>query len=108
MHPQDEREPVAADIAAGVGCQLLVGAAVVWHHKGASTSRLSWIGVDPAARRRGVGSLLLESVMARASLGGAHDVSASVPEAAEGLGELLGARDFAAGKGGEWRLSLGG
>ncbi|RYG56397.1 MAG: N-acetyltransferase [Alphaproteobacteria bacterium] len=94
-----------AHVLVATECQLLVGAIVTWHHKGAELARLAWLGVDASARHRGIGRLLLETGIARAEIASA--VVAHVPVGAADLQALLGKSGFVSVKGGELRLQMG-
>jgi ribosomal protein S18 acetylase RimI-like enzyme len=96
-----------AHVLVATECQLLVGAVVTWHHKGADVARLAWLGVDASARHRGIGRLLLETSIARAEIVGAGEVVAHVPAGAVDLQGLLAKSGFVSVKGGELRLQLG-
>ncbi len=56
----------------------LLGAAVLLRRKGSRRERLYSLAVDPAARGRGVGRLLLEAVLASARSRGAVEVGLEV------------------------------
>lgn len=95
-----------AHVLVATECQLVVGAAVIWHHKGTDRARLAWIGVESSARRRGIGRLLLETGIARADLAGATMVTAHAPGDAADLQAFLADSGFLNAKGGEFRLPL--
>ncbi|KFL32632.1 hypothetical protein JP75_00265 [Devosia riboflavina] len=95
-----------AHVHVATECQLVVGAVVIWHHKGADVARLAWLGVEASTRRRGIGRLLLETGIARADLAGATVVTAHVPGDAADLQAFLADNGFLSVKGGEFRLPL--
>lgn len=95
-----------AHVFVATECQLVVGAIVVWHHKGADVARLTWLGVETSARRRGIGRLLLETSIARVGVAGALAATAQVPAEAAELQALLVSIGFASVKGGEFRLQV--
>ncbi|PXA97861.1 hypothetical protein DMC47_11975 [Nostoc sp. 3335mG] len=99
-------QAIDAHIFCATECQLLVGAIVLWHHRGAGSARLAWLGVDQAARRRGVGRLLLETGLARVGSAGAMVVSAHVRAEMADMPPLLSAAGFFACKGPEWRVRV--
>jgi len=96
-----------AHVLVATECQLIVGAVVTWHQKGAAVARLAWLGVDASVRRRGIGRLLLETSIARAEIAGAGIIAAHVPPQAADMQGLLGSAGFVMGKGGEFRLLVG-
>lgn len=97
-----------ANILVATECHLVVGAALIWHHKGAELARLAWLGVAADARGRGVGQLLLETSIARVAIAGATTVGARLPDDAPALHALLAEAGFVPAKGGERHLSLAG
>lgn len=66
-----------AIIAAHEG-ESLVGAAVIRHRRNSATATIAWLLVCPSARRRGVGTLLLDAAVSSAKDGGAAVLVAEV------------------------------
>lgn len=95
-----------AHVLVATECQVVIGAAVIWHHKEAASARLAWLGVVPQARGRGVGQLLLETAIARVALESAAVVTAHLPPQAVVLHDLLAAAGFVDRHNGEMRLLL--
>lgn len=100
-------EAGGAHVLVATECQLPVGAVVVWHRKDAVEARLTWLGVTLAARRRGIGSLLLESAIATATTHRAETMTVRLPADAGQLTPFLLDRGFVQEKGGSLRLPLG-
>ena len=96
-----------AHVLVATECQLPVGAVVVWHHKDTAEARLSWLGIAPSVRRRGVGSLLLEAAIATVAAHRARTLSVRVPNDAADLAQFLHQAGFVREKGGTMRHVLG-
>lgn len=95
-----------AHVLVATECQLPVGAVVVWHHKDTAEARLSWLGVAPAVRRRGVGSLLLEAAIATVAAHRAKALTVRLPSDAADLAQFLSEAGFMREKGGTLRHVL--
>lgn len=96
-----------AHVLVATECQLVIGAAVIWHHKDSAAARLAWLGVTYAAQGYGVGQLLLETAIARVGLEGAAVITAHLPPDAAPLHGLLLGSGFIARENGQLRLPLG-
>jgi ribosomal-protein-alanine N-acetyltransferase len=86
-HPRAKME-----VAIGADAEVL-GYAVAWYV--ADESEIANIAVAPAARRNGVGALLLDRILRAAAAFGAKTVFLEVRESNEGARKLYEARDFA-------------
>ena len=87
--------------------QLIIGAAVIWHHKDSAAARLAWLGVSSAAQGFGVGQLLVETAIARVGIEGAAVITAHLPAEATSLHGLLVDAGFIARDNGQLRLPIG-
>ncbi len=85
-HPRAKLE-----VAVGAGGQVL-GYAVAWYV--ADESEIANLAVVPAARRKGVGALLLDRILRRAAEFGAKTVFLEVRESNEAARKLYEAREF--------------
>jgi GNAT superfamily N-acetyltransferase len=99
-------EAGGAHILVATECQLPVGAAVIWHRKDAAGARLSWLGVAPSARGRGIGRLLLETAIAAVAAHRAQSLIMRLPPDADQLTRFLLDHGFTREKGGIMRLPL--
>lgn len=95
-----------AHVLVATECQLPVGAVVDSHHKDTAEARLSWLGVAPAVRRRGVGSLVLEAAIATVAAHRARAITVRLPSDAADLAQLLHQTGFVREKGGTMRHVL--
>jgi len=74
--------------------ESLVGAAVLLQRPRATTAKLLWLAVCPSGRGRGVGTLLLDTVVSAARDAGAAVVTAETLADGGALSKLLAARGF--------------
>ena len=96
-----------AHVLVATECQLVIGAAVIWHHRDSAAARLAWLGVASPARGNGVGQLLVETAIARVGLEGAAVITAHLPPEASSLHGLLVGAGFLVRANGQLRLPLG-
>lgn len=66
-------------------CGQVVGAGVLRHGYSAAAAQLAWLFVNAAARGRGIGQLLVETLIGRARSEGGAVLEAPVPSGAVGL-----------------------
>jgi ribosomal-protein-alanine N-acetyltransferase len=86
-----DHPPAKMEVALGAAGELL-GYAVAWHV--ADESEIANIAVAPQARRRGVGTLLLDGILRAAAALGARTIFLEVRESNEDARKLYEARGF--------------
>lgn len=86
-------------------CQIVVGVCVVCHKPSEPLANLSWIGVQSAARGRGLGSMMLGNAIGHVQSEGAAKMVTEGVDEASGLRALLLDNGFVA-DGGIFSLSL--
>ncbi|WP_173087885.1 GNAT family N-acetyltransferase [Devosia sp. 1635] len=89
-------------------CQLIVGAVVASLNHRNQAVCISWLGVTPAARGRGVGHLLLKTIVDRMVVEGARTVSVALPADHQDLKHLLLGHGFIEVRPGTFRLPIHG
>lgn len=77
-------------------CQIIVGVCIFRHEPSAALAHLSWIGVESASRRRGVGTLLLRNAIGHVQSEGAAVIVAESGGRVPDLRALLVDHGFAA------------
>ena len=87
-------------------CQLIVGVGILAHGYSAAEASLPFLLVSPDARGRGIGHLLLDTLVGRARSEGGAVLHATVPERAEGLARLYADHGFFDLGSGHWAFGL--
>lgn len=87
-------------------CHLVVGVGILAHGYSAAEASLPFLLVSPDVRCRGIGHLLLETLVGRARSEGGAVLYAAVPERADGLARLYAEHGFFDLGSGEWAFGL--
>jgi GNAT superfamily N-acetyltransferase len=95
-----------AHVLIATECDVIVGVGVLRHAPSGAVGSLAWLCVAPDARGRGVGTLLLETLIDRARLEGAALLEVRLPAECAGLDKLLYDAGFRQAAGDDWHLSL--
>lgn len=97
-----------AHVLVATECQLIVGAIVASLDNRNQVAFLSWLGVTPTARGRGVGRLMIATILDRMAVQGAREISVALPDDDHGLKPLLLDQGFVDAGSGIFRLPIRG